>query len=414
MSDFIIVEITAMFTLAGPYIAQGLYYGYNKIDWRIYFLYLLFAIIVPIGLISGKRISIKTSSYNYSVSDKLLYLMMLFTLLYCSMFLYTIRDSIPLFLLLKGEGATFVKIARLQTTDSLRVFYDVPLIFRYKDIVFGVLVYFLFSILHVKYLMNKKKYKSCFWLYFLSTLLFVMYSTEKAPLLYLIIIIIFNLYAVKIKSTSSNIDNLKYTNKYKRIIISVIVIGLTTFVFIYTFFMGIENIEEAITSVFKRAFVGQSCGTYIQMQMLDSFYNGSLNGDGIALTFIDSILDRKIINLSRIGYAEIFSSYAEVAGPGTIGTMPMFYFYSNFGWIISFVLVFLISFLTGILDKRQCRIVSIATDKTLPIAIYSVLVVFFIQGYMGNMSVIFQFPFIIAPNLFAFYIFICVFKYIKL
>lgn len=409
MSDIIVIGVTIMFSVAGAPNSYGINFGYNKLDVTLLLLYLANAVIIPVGLLLGKRIkkeSVYLKSINGCVSDRFLYLLIFFVIIYAAGFFFLIRDSIPLFMLFQGRSAYDVAVARLRVTHNLTSYYSIPFIFRYYTLVFQFCGLYTFSVLFVKYLYEPPKYKKAFLLYFPIVILLQCYSTEKAPIIYLVLVIVIDLYLVKIKYwVSSFIENrwlkIDYRNqkKAKRKIILGLVFGAFFFLFIYTMFMGIESFSQGFESMIKRAFLQQSDSIYLQKITLDNVYNGCLWGKGITLTGIDSIIGRSPISLSRMAYASLYSSYLEDGGGGTGGSLGIFDFYANFGFLIAMVLVFCIACVTGYVDKKTSYVIERSPNRVLPIAYYSMLTVLFFEGYLGHFQTFFQLPFIIAPSM---------------
>lgn len=401
ITDIIVVEILCLFVFAGVYISKGIKYGYDEIDWDLYYMYLLFAVIVPLGFIFGKKIKKNISVREETVSDGFLKILVAFVSIYFIGFLLIIRGNIPLFMIFKGDFTAAVKVARLQTTDNLSTYYNIPFIYRYKDIIFDVITYYLFSIIHVKYLKNKTVYRKLFWFYTVVAVLILTYTTEKAPIFYLLLIIMYDYYLVRVVSNQDyDMYALWYAKKSKRRIFILGALGILAFLFMYTFFMGFEDLNSGFGSMIERAFVGQSSGVYLQKKILDSTYGGCLYGKGLPLTLLDSIFGRKTVNLSREVYALLFSSYVKQGGAGTTGTMPLFYLVSNLGWLLGIILMFIIATVTSLIDRTMIYRIRNLKDNELSIATQSMFLIIFIQTFMGNMTKAYQLPFLIAPDLF--------------
>lgn len=422
MSDFIIVNITMLYSLSGVFNSYGISEGYNKLDATLYILFAANALLIPIGLIVGKRLkSRRVKPYNSSVSDGLIKILIAFIIVYAAGFFYVIRGNIPLLLLLSGKGAYEVAIARLQVTHNLTAYYSIPFIFRYYSMIFGFLSLYVFSVLFVKYLYNKKKYKRIFWIYFFVVLFLQFYATEKVPLVYVTIIIIYDLYMVKIRYAwseyLSNVNAVKDEKKKRktwRRLRGFVIAGVISFFFLYTFFMGIGGINNGIISIINRAFVQQSSSVYLQKLTLDNYYGGCLYGKGVTLTIIDSLIRRTPVNLSKLAYAQQYSAYVKLGGTGAAGSIGIFDLYANYGMPIALIILFVIAVVTGKIDKHMCNTIEKSPCKELPIAYQSMLIYIFFQGYLGHFQAFFQLPFIIAPSLFIIMLMTFIFKHAKL
>ncbi len=419
LTDAVVLLIYVSYAIAGLFISYGIPHGYLELDETLLYLYASFPLLTIIGALIGKRTSAKMNNsftlsystyfYEKGVNDKLLWLVILFITIYFIGFLFIIRDSIPLVLLLKGEGAAAVKVARLRTTHNLSTYYNIPFVFRYHSIIFDFISYYVFSIVFVKYLNNSKKYRRMCIIYAIVELLICFYATEKVTIIYLIMIASFDLYIVKRKpiymAHNNIMDEKRQRRRAKRRIRMVIIVGGVILGLIYMSFMGITNYKDWFWSITRRSFVTQSSAVYLQKIVLDQSYGGCLYGKGIPLTIIDSLFGRKAINLSSEIYSVLFPWYTNEVGSGTSGSMPGFYLYSNFGLIISSILVFLMGVLTGFVDKRL-RIKMIASkNKDLDISLYSIMILVFVQGYLGSYNTIVSFPFIISPYVLIIFMF---------
>lgn len=403
MSDFIMAGNTILFAFAGVKNSYGVYEGYNSFDGTLYILYLANATLVPVGLILGKKIKTsKVKCYSRDISDKSLYFVIVFVVFYAFGYFWIIRDNIPLLLLLLGRSVSEVATARLQVTHNFNFYYSAPLIYRYRSLIFSYVCLYSFSVLLVKYLKNKKKYKRVFWLYLFVTFFMQFYATEKVPLVYLIIIILVDLYLVKLQpyeihsknSVCENCDNIQ-TTKLKMILFGIIC--FVGFLLMYVFFMGEEDFFSALSAMVKRAFFQQSSSIYLQKITLDSLYGGCLNGKGFPLTVLDSLLGRTPINLSKMAYETQYASSLKDGGSGYSGSLGVFYLYSNVGMFLALIMLLVIAIVSGFIDKRMEYSIAYSEKKELPIAYYSMITYVFFQGFLGHYQTFFQLPFIISP-----------------
>ncbi len=421
VADFVVAEITILFSIAGVFIAYGVPFGYEKLDASLLFQYMFFALMVPVGLILGKSLSRKKARlYHSSVDDRILSLFIAFVAVYALGFFVVIKGNIPLLLLIRGAGTKAVRVARLQVTHNFNSYYNSYIIYSYVGLIFRYVSLYLFSILFVKYLQNKKKYRVIFWLYAAFEVFLQFYATEKAPLIYLVMIIIYDVYMVRAKyhvgicmGGAANAADVKQKKKAKRKAMFYLIGGGAAFIVLYMFFMGIDNVASGLKSFASRAFVSQSSSVYLQKMILDSSYGGCLQGAGIPLTIIDSLFHRNIVNLSKDVYSGIMTTYTALGGAGTAGSIAIFDLYANFGICIACALVFTVAIVVGAVDKRITTSIEASSNKEIPIAFGSMLLILFFQGFLGHFQTFLTFPFIISPQLFVVLVMTWIFRRIK-
>lgn len=407
ISDFLVLGITILFSIAGVFISYGIPYGFVELNESLYIQYLAFAICVPLGLVMGLHIKPKKiKQYSTDVSDTTLYITIVIILIYAIGFFLIIHDSIPLVMLLQGKETAAYRVARLRVTHNLSSHYNTFFIYSYNGLVFRYISVYVFSILFIKYLNNPPKYKKIFWSYFIAEFFMLFYATEKAPLIYLLLVIIYDLYMVKLKGyiirTEKNIsaitDKLKRKSA-KRQLKLLIICGGCIFLILYILFMGIEDINKGFMSFLSRVFVSQSSATYLMMNILNTSFNGCLYGKGIPLVLIDNLLNRETVNLSESVYSQMFSNYTELGGAGTAGSIAIFEYYANFGLIIAIIIVLVVSIVVGYVDNKSSITIEYAQSKELPIATGSMFLMLFFQGYLGHFQTFFMLPFIVAPQM---------------
>ncbi|MCR4938999.1 MAG: hypothetical protein K5930_02680 [Treponemataceae bacterium] len=407
LSDFVMLISTILFSFSGVANSYGTIFGYNKLDFTLYILYLANALIIPFGLIFGQRLRQKhtINSYSGSVDDTFLYLLISFVIIYAIGYFVIIKGNIPLVMLISGKDVYSVAIARLQVTHNFTSYYNAPFFYNYRTIVFGYLTLYLFSILYIKYLNNKRKYRVPFWIFFAIVIFLQFYTTEKVPLIYLLIIIFIDYYYIRLRvlipvaNLSFSLKPVNENRKIRRRIIIFIIIVLFLFVALYTGFMGLENFSYGFNSMLTRAFVQQSSSVYLQKMTLDSSFGGCLFGKGVSLTLIDSLIGRKPVNLSREAYASLYKDYVIDGGGGTGGSIGIFNLYADFGLPLSLIVLFLLVVLTAIIDRKMMYKIEVSSNKELSVGFYSMLTYTFVQGYLGHYQSFFQLPFIIAPEL---------------
>jgi hypothetical protein len=114
---------------------------------------------------------------------------------------------------------------------------------------------------------------------------------------------------------------------------------------------------------------------------------------------LDSLLGRNTVDLSREAYGILYSQYAARGVSGTTGGMPMFFLRSNFGYLIGTVILFSLSFITGVIDNMLTRALQKNENKIVVSALYAVMVIYFIQAFMSNFTRVFMLPFLLSPQM---------------
>jgi hypothetical protein len=239
------------------------------------------------------------------------------------------------------------------------------------------------------YIDNKKKNRILFFIVFASAILFHIYNFEKSGLIYVTLVLFFSFITYK---------NISF-KKNKALFFKTGLASVVLLIIMYMVFMGVDNWMEALNRLLSRAILGQSGGIYFQDAILHSKYNGILWGKGIPMFLIDSVLNRNVVDLSGEAYAVLFPNYANMGAIGTTGGMPMFFLRSNFGYLIGASFLFIISIITGIIDRLLLKGIKSSENKKIVTSLYSVLIIYFIQAFMSNFTRVFMLPFLLSPQL---------------
>jgi hypothetical protein len=393
ISDAIVLVTTVVITLGGYYISYGYTYGINQFNYKLFLDYIIFLVVVPIGLLIGNRILIKEnimSLLNIKVNSGKLKLLLVLILGYATLYFYFIKDNIPLILLLTNGVANFgdLAMARLAITHDYSGNYDIPFILRYYRLIINDLMRFILAIIFLMYLQNRKKYKKAFIFSLITTIFFHTYHLEKSGLIYILLSLFVCYVLYKDIRVKENISLYLRTG----LISIVLLVGM------YMVFMGVDSVESAFKNMLNRALIDQTGMVYYQDNILETQYNGILWGDGVPMFLIDSLLNRNIVNLSSDAYSVVFPQYAKQGGTGTTGGMPMFYLRSNFGYILGTMMLLVISIITGVIDNILRKGIASFENKILVIALYSVMLIYFIQAFIGNFTRVYMLPFIFSPQ----------------
>lgn len=394
ISDAIMVATFFLVSLGGYYNSYGLRVGMNELNISIFLDYLIFLSIVPLGLLLGAKINIPSHSFIEMGNDvKLnrLYILLGLVIIYACVYFVFIRDSIPLLLLLTGKISDPRELAllRLSITHDYDSNYDIPFFLRYYRLVINDLMRFILVIVFLFYLDNQKKFKTLFIITTILTLLFHTYHFEKSGVIYILLTIFFSYVMYK---------NVNLKNNFS-LYFKILTLVLVALISMYMLFMGVQSIGQALSNLFNRAVLGQSGMIYVQDIVLKEKYGGILWGSGVPTFLLDSALNRDIINLSKEAYGLLFSSYASQGGGGTTGGMPMFFLRSNFGYILGTIILFGLSFVTGMIDQNLKKVIKSSSKNKIIIALYAVLIIYFVQAFISNFMKVYMLPMIVSPQI---------------
>lgn len=393
ISDGVVLVITLVVTLGGYFSSYGYRTGQNELNFRVFMDYYLFLILVPVGLIIGNRIKIKNeiiSLLDIQVKKRKIKIIVVFMIFYGMAYLYFIKDSVPLFLLLTGKvDYGSLAVSRIAITHNFQSNFNIPFILRYYRLFIHELMRFVLSIVFLMYIDNKRKNKTLFFIVLASAILFHIYNFEKSGLIYVTLVLFFSFITYK---------NISFKNN-KTLFFKTGLISIVLLIVMYMVFMGVDNWVEALNRLLSRAILGQSGGIYFQDTILYSKYNGILWGKGVPMFLIDSVLNRNVVDLSGEAYAVLFPNYVKMGAIGTTGGMPMFFLRSNFGYLIGASFLFIISIVTGIIDRILLKGIESSENKRIVTSLYSVLIIYFIQAFMSNLTRVFMLPFILSPQI---------------
>lgn len=363
-------------------------YGYASSElWSFRFnvllCYILFFLIITISftLIDNKSIFKFGRSLDVSISDSAIWFVYGFILLYTIAYFVYLRD-IPLISLLKSGDTTSAAMARLEVTHNITEHYDLPIVFRYARFIRDTPMSLLTCLAFLKYHYNRK-YKTMFFVILITTIFYQTYALEKAGLIYIILILFF-CYIQTLKKVSE--ANLKMIFVFALIVLCLYAM--------YSFFMGQD--ENVFESVFNRTCLRQTGWIYFQDKLLDTRYGGCLYGEGISIFLFDSLLGRSPVALTKEVYDLFYTQYSNEGYTGTTGGMPLFYLYSNLGFLIGGIIFYFMCYVVAKIDNTF--LMNKANSSKLRIACYATFLSLSIQGYMSNMSTIFMLPFIWSPH----------------
>ena len=309
-------------------------------------------------------------------------------------FYFSFIKHIPLIELFKNFSISKQTLAfyRQTITHDYEGYYSIPFLFRYYRIFLQVIPLFIVNYLFVFYL--NSKHKTLFFIFLLFTIFTHTYTLEKSYIVKLLLSLFI---------TYSMVKKLSIKKIFWFSCLLLIVIAS-----MYVLFMGTTSFRDSIRNPLRRLVIGQTESIYLQNQILEE--EGFLRGKSIPMPIIDNILKRKIINLSKIAYQEMFSKFStEYNVVGAAGTTPVFYYYQNFGLILGVLIVFFLNWIIGMFDSvMSYKIIRKEGYSNFGrIALYSVLAIFFSNAAFGTYLLAFSFPWFFSVELYV--IFVCYF-----
>ena len=406
IADGIVSSTLALLLLGGFFNSFGYRYGLNELNIRIFFDYYIFMVIMPTGLLLGTKIPLRSRIHNtldFHISRNSINLLLLFIVIYGGAYLYLIKDSVPLFLLISGKTSTFAELAikRVSITHNYEANFSIPYLLRFYRLVINDMMKFVLVIVFLHFLEKPSANKLQFAFTLVLAIIFHTYSFEKSGLIYLFLLI--SLAYMTYKQISFKVN--------KKMYIIITIISIFLLVSMYMVFMGAGSPGEAIERVFDRAVIGQTSGVYYQDFILQEKYNGNLWGKGVTTFLLDSLLNRKTIDLSAEAYNVLYPQYASKGAVGTTGGMPMFFLRSNFGYVLGTIILFAFSLVAGLTDNIFRRVTRGKNKNIISIALYSVLVIYFVQAFISNFTRVFMLPFGISPQIIVILLTVIFLKY---
>ena len=355
---------------------------YRGFDIDVYFLFIFYTLLLPLGLYTGRLIvkNFDTKIPSRSHPNKRMS-MIIFGIIIYSILYFNWLDSIPLISAI-SEGLTKNQIGelRLNVTHQMSKHGEVPRIFGYWR---AILQYISLSVFIYLFSARSKNFFDWLFVFFWGALVafFLTYTTEKAPLIYMFIAIVFSL-ALQKKIQAKTI-------------ISSGVISFIILMIFYSAFMKV-NLFESPKYILKRIAL-QTASMYHQVDYFQE--NGFTWFNSTHMNY----LVENTISPNQISYIEMYPQNAEKGQIGSAGGLSIGKLFVGYSWF-AIPLFFFITILYGALDGiLLSTIYSKHNDKYsrwIHFAFYCGCSAFFIQALVSNVFTIFEIPTIVPRRLY--------------
>lgn len=274
---------------------------------------------------------------NYSIrslktSEKLFFFSFV---VICILVLFLYLKSVPSIALLTAlrDGPLAAKAARSAMTNDFSGKYHWYKLFMLDGLFWGTFVTFANSLLTK----NQTKQNIIFYGIFLITAFSAAASTQKSPIISLILGL-FIVYTVVKKG---------WFYPLKKVLTLVTAI-FTLLVFMYIRFMGSRDVLSAILSIGSRVFTGQITPAYWYIEMFpqhqDFLWGRSFPNPGGILPFENYRLTVEVMQFK----------HPELADLGIVGSAPTVFWgelYANFGWFSLLFIPFIVGFLLYLMSE---------------------------------------------------------------
>jgi|GEM_PF-5263649 len=393
-SNLTVILYVFFIGLAGPYIASGVLFnaGFSQ---TLYNLYYAGIIIIPLFLICGnlfgeqvvisflraKRFFYRFNKIPYQ-RQKLTIITAFILIAGCIYFLNI--DRIPLIELLKDPSISKDLLAayRNYLTHDFEignVNFIINLVLRFSTI---FLRYFSVILLGIFFYwaLTKKRIRDwiLFSMWFVWVAFICVYNFEKAPFLWICLglMVIYNVVKKNFPIT-------------KLLFLAAVLFLIMLLMYVY--FMGASDYKIAFSEMMSRLFIVQSKFSYLH---LNQYWSGEpLMGATYPLTFLDSLYGRDTIDISKITYQDIYSSYYDAYGiTGTTGGLNLANLYMNFGYALAFVIFSFLVFFVGLFDAVFCYLIKTDFYTPATVSVYSFLSVHFSLAIVMSLDHTFQLP----------------------
>ena len=375
--------------LPGYYIATGnaLPIVYRGFDIEVYWIYVVFALVLPAGLLLGQvlagdiRLNIVRRGSDRSRAWLVVAAMIVYGLLYIRWL-----GTVPLNDLLFGSHDLLqTVIRRVQITHQLGEMENLPVLFQYWRVVlqmFSLIVFIYFA----QYLRRGAINRAVLWVMFALLTYAYLFTLEKAPYLYALTA----LYLLRAERTFRLRSALLFAG-----------VALLAVYVMYVTFMG-SNTEvwyEPFAEIGQRI-SAQSASVYAQIEYVRD--NGFIGVRGIDLQFARRLFDNDYIDLSVWAFRRLSTEYVKLGVIGAAGGNAFAQLYFMFSWLATplfFVTVFIYGFVdrvfsntinSGALDDRTAMIVR---------SFYVALIPFTALGFAGSVFTVFGAPILLNSSL---------------
>ena len=375
--------------LPGYYIATGnaLPIVYRGFDIEVYWIYVVFALVLPAGLLLGQvlagdiRLNIVRRGSDRSRAWLVAAAMIVYGLLYIRWL-----GTVPLNDLLFGSHDLLqTVIRRVQITHQLGEMENLPVLFQYWRVVlqmFSLIVFIYFA----QYLRRGAINRAVLWVMFALLTYAYLFTLEKAPYLYALTA----LYLLRAERTFRLRSALLFAG-----------VALLAVYVMYVTFMGssTEVWYEPFAEIGQRI-SAQSASVYAQIEYVRD--NGFIGVRGIDLQFARRLFDNDYIDLSVWAFRRLSTEYVKLGVIGAAGGNAFAQLYFMFSWLATplfFVTVFIYGFVdrvfsntinSGALDDRTAMIVR---------SFYVALIPFTALGFAGSVFTVFGAPILLNSSL---------------
>jgi hypothetical protein len=375
--------------LPGYYVATGnaLPIVYHGFDIEVYWIYVVFSIVLPAGLLVGQvlaaniRLNVTRRGSEHSRVWLVAAAMIIYGLLYIRWL-----GTVPLNDLLFGSHDLLqTVIRRVQITHQLGEMESLPVVFQYWRVVlqmFSLIIFIYFA----QYLRQGAINRAVLFAMFVLLTYAYVFTLEKAPYLYALTA----LYLLRADRTFRVRSALLFVG-----------VGLLAVYVMYVTFMGssTEVWYEPFSEIGQRI-SAQSASVYAQVEYVRD--NGFIWLRGIDLQFARRLLDNDYIDLSVWAFRRLSAEYVKLGVIGAAGGNAFAQLYFMFSWLaipLFFVTVFIYGFVdrvfsntinSGALDKRTAMVVR---------SFYIALIPFTALGFAGSVFTVFGAPMLLNSSL---------------
>jgi len=386
---FLLIMLHGYEIASGDAIRPALNHGFDN---EIYFLYLAYVILLPLGLIAGNIYgkSFRVECHARKNTKFRVYSTLLFIVIYALLYFHWL-PYIPINSILTGSGDIgALAIERINITHQLGLSY-IPFPFRYWRNFLQPVFLIIFM-----YLLLSSQNKSLFYkIFLLFVFLFLVYCSvftlEKGPMVYIIIALMM---ASLIKK-----EKISFFKLSGYMVLAIIAIAV-----MYNFFMGteMESFTQPLSIVWDRI-SKQSVSTYIQIEYVRD--HGFLSIRGIKMPILHHFIDYGYTDPSKWAYEILMPAYANAGAVGAAGGMSLAQLYFCFSWF-SFPIFFLFVCLYGFFDSLFLNSIyserSSKTAKTIHMAFYIGLSSYYSMALASSVFLLFAFPTVFNPSVFFF------------
>ena len=362
-------------------------------DIEIYFLYLSYVVLLPLGLIAGNFYgkSFRVECHDRKNTKFRVYSVLLFIVIYALLY-FCWLPYIPVNSILTGSGDIgALAIERINITHQLGLHNTIPFPFRYwRNFLQPVfLIIFAYLLLSSQ---NKPLFHKIFLFFvFLFLVYCSVFTLEKAPMVYIIIALMM---VALIKK-----GNLRLSK-----ILGYVVLLIIIMIIMYHFFMGAkaETFTQPFSIIWDRI-SRQSVSTYIQIEYVRD--HGFLLFKGIDLPILKHFIDYGYTNPSKWAYEILMPAYANAGAVGAAGGMSLAQLYFCFSWF-SIPIFFLFVCAYGFFDSLFLNSIyserSSMTARKIHMAFYVGLSSYYSMALASSVFLLFAFPTVFNPSVFFF------------